>query len=420
MHRRIIVKYAGLLLSFFFAVSVLRVPSLASQLSGDKSSASDNFSYEEYQEYHARLAAVTQKSDISENGFRIVEDQIFPFSLTISADAADEPAPDGSGGTDGTDAGTATPGSSDTSDGTDAAADRESANADTAYLVPAFDERYHRLVLFFTDPDGAVFCKTDQLAMNYRNMGQLTQPNKGISAISFQDLNGDSLTDIVILTTCANDGGAYAGKSYKVGDVLFQNEQQTGFYRDYRISDEINRFDMNKSADTITAFVRDGRSTEFLYTSSTLDELKSHGIRIIEEQCYTRTFEKPGRLQVVPGTYRISNYDIFLIYLADEQGCIVSSLQPMGEADNLYALKGIQCRDIDGDGLKDIVVLGRYSYEQEDGQFMVRSDYSVYYQRTGGFSADTAIKDSCPCSDEDTMEQLVARLRAYWGWKSEQ
>lgn len=438
MQKRMIFTTICLLLSLPVFLVFPGTPVPAAQPADDGKSSEDDSVYEAYQEYSARLAAVSQASDIPACGFDIVEDQIFPFSLTVPADGAgltDEVSggPDAADETDRADS-TGNPDAADETDragstgnpdaagtaGPDHADTAADDDADTVYLIPAFDRNYDRLILFFADPDGTVFCKTDQLEMNYRNTGQLKQPNKSISAISFQDLNGDLLTDIIILTSCVNDDGAYARKSYKIGDVLFQKGQTAGFYRDYRISDKINRFGMNKSADEITAFVRDGSSAEFMYTASTLDELTSHGMRIIEEQCYTRTFEKPGRLQVVPGICRVGNYDIFLIYLADEQGCIVSCLQPMGEADNLYALKGIQCRDIDGDGLKDIVVLARYSYEEADGQFTVKSDYSVYYQRTGGFSADTAIKESCPCADGDTMEQLVERLRAYWGWHSEQ
>ncbi len=175
---------------------------------------------------------------------------------------------------------------------------------------------------------------------------------------------------------------------------------------------------MNKSAESIAAFVRDGNSTEFLYTASTLRELQRNNFQVIPEQCYLRTFGKLGRLQVTPGTYRIADYDIFMVYLVNEQGDIVSVLQPMGEYDNLYALKGVTCRDIDGDGLKDIVILARYSYEGEGGELLVESDYRIYYQRTGGFVPDTEIRDTYQCSDEDTMEILVEKARSYWGWQT--
>ena len=91
----------------------------------------------------------------------------------------------------------------------------------------------------------------------------------------------------------------------------------------------------------------------------------------------------------------------------------------MGDFDNLYALKGIRCVDIDGDGMKDILVLARYSYAGTVNDLLVKSDYSIYYQRTGGFEADTEVKRKVICSDEDTVAGLVEKARAYWGWSPE-
>ena len=50
---------------------------------------------------------------------------------------------------------------------------------------------------------------------------------------------------------------------------------------------------------------------------------------------------------------------------------------------------------------------------------VVESDYSIYYQRTGGFSPDMSIKNRYRCEDDDTMETLIEKARAYWGWKAE-
>lgn len=327
----------------------------------------------EYEAYYDRLMSIEDRSGIADSGFRVVEDQIFAL------DPDDE---------------------------------------DSILMVPAFDEQYNRLAVFVVDVEGQILYRTEQLETNYCVKGRMRQPIQSIAAVSFQDLNRDGRMDIILITSCVNESGMYEGKTYKVGDVLFQDKAGDGFYRDYRISDKINRFGMNKSAETITAFVRDGNSTEFLYTASTLRELQRNNFRIIPEQCYFRTFGKLGRLQVTPGTYRIADYDIFMIYLVNEQGDIVSILQPMGEYDNLYALKGVTCRDIDGDGLKDIVILARYSYEGEGGELLIESDYRIYYQRTGGFVPDTEIGDAYRCSDEDTMEILVEKARAYWGWQS--
>lgn len=327
----------------------------------------------EYEAYYERFLSIENRDGIADGGFLVVEDQIFPLDP-----------------------------------------DDENSNL----MVPAFDGQYHRLALFLVDADGQILYRTEQLETNYCVKGRMRQPIQAIAAVSFQDLNRDGRTDIVLITSCVNEDGAYAGETYKVGDVLFQDASGSGFYRDYRISEKINRFGMNKSADAIAAFVRDGDSTEFLYTASTLRELQRNRFRIIQEQCYLRTFGKLGKLQVTPGTYRIADYDIFMVYLVNEQGDIVSVLQPMGEYDNLYALKGVTCRDIDGDGLKDIVVLARYSYEGEGGELLIESDYRIYYQRTGGFVPDTEIRDTYRCSDEDTMEILVEKARAYWGWQT--
>lgn len=326
-----------------------------------------------YQSYQKRFSQIRDYLEIEPAGFDIIENQIFPIETDCFG---------------------------------------------SAYLVPALERRYHRLVLFFTDEEGRVVYKTDQLEVNNRNQGEMEQPVRELKAVSFQELNGDGRMDIVLIVTCMNDRGAYAGTPYKIGDVLFQNER--GFYRDYRISDKINRFSMNKSVESIAAFVKDGYSTEFLYTASTRQELLDNGFEIVKEQCYYRQFEKLGRLEVVPGTYTMANFATFMIYLVNEQGYIVWSFQPMGDFDNLYALKGITCRDIDGDGMKDILVLARYSYEGNGNEMMTQSDYAVYYQRTGGFYEDTEMKLHDPCSDEDTVSGLVEKARAYWGWKTKE
>ena len=327
---------------------------------------------EAYEEYRERLNKITRRSEIAGSGFTVIEDQIFPLETKCYGEIL---------------------------------------------LVPAMEEKYRRLALFFTKEDGTVVYRTDQLHANSRNVGMLEQPIVEIGAVSFQDLNRDGRMDIVLIVTCRNRTGVYAGREYKVGDVLFQGEK--GFYRDYRISDKINRFGMNKSAESIIAYVRDGRSAEFLYTASTKAELLRNGFVITKEQDYFRQFEKLGYLEVMPGSYTIAEFSVFMIYLVDEQGNIVWSFQPMGDYDNLYALKGITCRDIDGDGMKDLLVFARYSYEGSVDEVVIESDYQIYYQRTSGFETDTEVKKKVHCTEEDTVAELVDRARAYWGWSPE-
>lgn len=353
----------------------------------------------QYEEYNARFAAVEHRNDITEKGFEIVDIHIFPVQYEIDRQKEME--------TELVRQMKAEP----EADVRDLKMNMEA----PMLMIPAYDKTYHRLALFFVDQEDRIVYKTDRFETNSCVLGQMQQPIQDLVSVAFQDLNGDSLTDILLITSC--DVGE--GRKYRIGDVLFQDTEGLIFYRDYRISDKINRFGMNQNTDSITAFVRDGYSTEFLYTAVTLSELLQHNFQIITEQCHTRTFGKLGKLQVVPGTYRIADYDVFMVYLVNEQDYILSALQPMGDYDNLYALKGINCRDIDGDGLKDIIVLARYSYEDEEHKLAVVSDYSIYYQRTGGFSVDTEIKKQYPCSEEDTMQSVVEKARAYWGWKTE-
>ena len=88
----------------------------------------------------------------------------------------------------------------------------------------------------------------------------------------------------------------------------------------------------------------------------------------------------------------------------------------MRDYESLYSLKGIKVTDLDGDGMKDIVVLAGYIFEQADNQSMVRRDYSVYYQRTGGFYEDLKIKDSYQSSIDETTAVLIENIHKYWGW----
>lgn len=294
----------------------------------------------------------------------------------------------------------------------------ESFGEEPVLFIPAKDKWYNRIAVFIVDTNGCVLFKTNQLETNYQVKGIMEQPTEEIAAVSFIDVNQDNQKDIVLITKCKNSNELYKDKKYKVGDVLFQKEKE--FYRDYRISEKINRFSMNKSAKCIISFVRDTKSTEFLYTATKVEELLEGGLQVINEQSYARSFEKLGKLQVVPGIYSMGDYDVFMIYLINEQGDIVWSFQPMEDYDNLYSLRGISCKDVDGDGMKDIVVLGRYSYEEPDGQIVVESACSIYYQRTGGFDTDTEFKKQFVCTDSHKLDDVIKEIRAFWGWKVEE
>ncbi len=330
---------------------------------------------QQYEEYMERYQAIQNYEDVEKNGFDVIEEQSFPVVF-------------------------------------------ESFGEQEVFFFTAMDVKYNRLAVFVQDSKGKILFKTNQLETNHRILGEMKQPTKEIAAVSFLDVNHDQRKDIILITRCENEQGEMKGISYKVGDVLFQ--KKGGFYRDYRISEKINRFSMNKSARCIISFVRDNKSAEFLYTATTSQELFDNGFNVIEEQCYPRNFEKLGRLTVVPGTFSMGDYDIFMIYLVNDRGNIVWSFQPMEDYDNLYSLRGIACKDLDGDGMKDLAVLARYSTEMPSGELVVKSDCAIYYQRTGGFDTDMEFEQFFQVADTHKMEDVVREIRRYWGWNIEE
>ena len=108
-----------------------------------------------------------------------------------------------------------------------------------------------------------------------------------------------------------------------------------------------------------------------------------------------------------------------MIYLVNEEGNIVYCFQPMGDYENLYSFKGMACKDMDGDGMKDIIVLARYSYESPQGELLVESACSIYYQRTGGFVEDLEFNKQFVCTDQHKLDDVVQEIRKYWGWRIE-
>ena len=166
---------------------------------------------EEYERYRERFDRIEKIGDLENQGFRLLEDQIFAMPLQKLPEEA---------------------------------VDTTEELGDEVWFYAALDTRYHRLAVFIADASGQILYKTDQLEANYCYLGN-TAAGEKLASVSFQDVDNDRDTDIILIVQCHNDRGDYQEESYKVGDVLFQDDGN--FYRDYRISDKINRFDMNKN-----------------------------------------------------------------------------------------------------------------------------------------------------------------------------
>lgn len=327
---------------------------------------------QEYQQYYQHFDQIHTRAELLASDFQIIQEHIYPITL-------------------------------------------EGYGEVTVYA--ALHHTCHRLAIFMTQPDGTVIYKTDQLSANYQDQGVLKQPNTGMAAMSFQDVTNDGKKDLIVISLA---NGTENERFYKVGDVLFRSDETARqlFYRDYRISNKLNEYGMNKSIYFVSSYLMNGYSTEFLYTAATLEELRKKGFQVNLNVSRWQEFKKWGKLYVVSGVYRMAEYNVFMIYLVNEQGYIVWSFQPMQDYESLYALYGVVCQDIDGDGLKDVIVLGRYhDGESEDG-FVLKTDYAVYYQRTNGFYADTELKIQYQCSDDETrISTVIEAGHQYWGWK---
>lgn len=361
---------------------------------------------EEYKAYMQRFEEIRTLDDITLQGYEIVKKHVFDVPLVTKSELVDENG-------EALDTEVTRPIDIDCISDEDAVVQQ---SVPTVRFVTAIDEKYHRAAVFLADKDGKIIYKTNSLECNYTIRGSITQPIVDMVSVAFADMNHDGLTDIILIAGCKNASGSYADKLYKVGEVLFQQQGATSFYRDWRINDKLNRFGMNKSAKCIISFVRDGNSTEFLYTATTEQELLDNGFRVIEEQSYWRTYEKLGQLKVLPGIFSMADYDILMVYMINRQGNIVWSFQPMGDTDNLYSLKGMSGKDMDGDGMKDLVIWAQYSKEGTDGELLVENRCSVYYQRTGGFDTDLDFIENYSFTGEENMESLLREIRAYWGW----
>ena len=283
---------------------------------------------------------------------------------------------------------------------------------DECTVYAAINRHYGRVALFFTNADEKVLHKTENLECNNFFIG-LHQPNADIAAISARDINGDGLDEILIISLCLNEGARF-----KIGDIIFQNA--SAFYRDWRISDKINRFDMNKDIEMMTSFVRDGHSAEFLYSAATLEELINGGFQPLADQSFETDFEKFGAVEVVPGFYSMGWQHIFIMYLVNGDGQVVWNFQCMRGYDNFSRMTGISFKDVDGDGWADLSVLIEYMSPDDDNRSYATNDFSIYYQRDGYFFEDKDFHKAF-CKDmtgEEAMSDIVRAAQEFWGWQA--
>lgn len=279
-------------------------------------------------------------------------------------------------------------------------------------VIPVIDEPTGRLVIFFTDMSGNIQIRTDDFETNSWNKSKLRQPNNGLYAVGFRDVNNDGLKDIILVQLCQNQP-LHEGY-FKAGDVLFQGD--TSFYRDIQISDTINRYRMCTSADMIADYVRDGISTEFLYNAKTKSQLLENGFEPLEFSPFFTYFEHFGQTEVLAGTFTTAEHHIFMIYIIDKEGCILWNFQPMGGADAFIVLMDITFQDINGDGLKDVAFEAGYRYMDEFGEIYRMNKYEIYYQQAGYFIKDESFRASGLAVEDEGLREVIKKAKGFWRW----
>ena len=118
---------------------------------------------EEYVRYQSRLQSIEKITELEKNGFYMLEDQVFAMPLQKLPEDTPED------------------------------------EVDEVWFYAALDKRYHRLAVFIADDNGQILYKTDQLEANYCYPGELRQPIEKLASVSFQDVDNDGDTDIILI-----------------------------------------------------------------------------------------------------------------------------------------------------------------------------------------------------------------------------
>ena len=104
---------------------------------------------EEYVRYQSRLQNIEKITDLEENGFRLLEDQVFAMPLQkLPEDTLEE--------------------------------------VDEVWFYAALDKQYHRLAVFIADDNGQILYKTDQLEANYCYPGNYSGPQRSLHRYLFR------------------------------------------------------------------------------------------------------------------------------------------------------------------------------------------------------------------------------------------
>lgn len=120
---------------------------------------------------------------------------------------------------------------------------------------------------------------------------------------------------------------------------------------------------------------------------TSIDNLKSNGYEIIENQCFDVNFESFGKVRFISATKK-DEFDLpkLYFYLTDSKGDVINELPKYGEgAGVFFELKAVAFDDLNKDGLKDIVILSDYILGHGENAADPFKAAVVYFQRDKTF-----------------------------------
>lgn len=144
----------------------------------------------------------------------------------------------------------------------------------------------------------------------------------------------------------------------------------------------------------------EGNETDDKAVSQELsDGIQIDGKRLEQQGYYVESYsfdlnmDRFGKVKLVPVSLVKGNPDQLSFILVDEEQNIVYELPTfIGESYGTYDhLIAVYMRDVNGDGLKDVIVIAQYTAENGKGWIEGRSVAGVYFQTEDGFASVDSI-----------------------------
>ena len=117
-----------------------------------------------------------------------------------------------------------------------------------------------------------------------------------------------------------------------------------------------------------------------------LTNLQKQGLKVVEEQSFWIELENWGKVRFIAGEKEIKQLPKLSFYLIDSKDNVLYSLPEFyGNMWILYEVKAISFKDVNRDGLKDIIVVADYILGHGENAAVPFSVGSVYFQKDKEF-----------------------------------